>query len=320
MKQSDKFKIVIADGYTLNPGDLDWKGIERYGDVTYYDRTPAAEMAARCKSADIIITNKAPLDAALIKQAERLKLILVTATGYNIVDVAAAREKSVVVCNVPDYGTASVAQHTFALILELANLVGANSRAVADGAWVACPDFAFSKGPLMELQGKTLGIVGLGRIGSQVARLAEAFDMRVLYHSRTPKPEAKGEYAPLDKLMAESDIVSLHCPLTKDNTRFINRALLSKMKRNAWLINTSRGALIDEQDLADALREGTIAHAALDVLSVEPPPANNPLLSAPNCLITPHNAWLSLEARTRILRVTEENLLNYTKNAPANTV
>ncbi|MGC3944278.1 MAG: D-2-hydroxyacid dehydrogenase [Chryseolinea sp.] len=320
MKQGNKFKIVIADGYTLNPGDLSWKGIEQFGDVAYYDRTTAAEMSARCKNAEIIITNKAPVDAALIGQAQNLKLILVTATGYNIVDVVAARQHNVVVCNVPDYGTASVAQHTFALILELANLVGANSRAVANGDWVACPDFAFSKGPLMELQGKALGIVGLGRIGSQVARLAQAFDMRVLYHSRQPKSNTTAEYATLEQLMTESDIVSLHCPLTKENTRFINRDMLRKMKRSAWLINTSRGALIEENDLTEALREGTIAHAALDVLSVEPPSAGNPLLSAPNCLITPHNAWLSLEARTRILRITEDNLSHFALNSPINTV
>jgi glycerate dehydrogenase len=320
VKEKGKYKIVIADGYTLNPGDLDWKGIGQYGDVAYYDRTPAAEMIARCKDADIIITNKAPIDAGLFEQAERLKLVLVTATGYNIVDVAAAKRRGVTVCNVPDYGTASVAQHTFACILELANLVGANSQAVASGEWVASPDFAFSKGPLTELQGKTLGIIGLGRIGSQVARLAQAFDMRVLYHSRKPKPGANAEYVPLTELVTESDIVSLHCPLTKENTRFINRSLLQQMKRSAWLINTSRGALIEEHDLAEALKNGTIAHAALDVLSVEPPTNDNPLLTAPNCLITPHNAWLSLEARTRILRVTESNLSHFVRNAPINTV
>jgi glycerate dehydrogenase len=316
----DPLKIVIADGYTLNPGDLSWDGIRRFGEITYYDRTPAGDMPARCQDADVVITNKAPVNAEAINRATRLKLILVTATGYNIVDVEAARKRNMTVCNVPDYGTASVAQHTFALILELANLVGANSRAVAAGEWVSCPDFAFSKGRLTELQGKTLGIVGLGRIGTQVARLAEAFDMRVVYHSRQPKPSPFGTYVSLEQLMAESDIVSLHCPLTRDNAKFINRALLQTMKPTAWLINTSRGGLIDEQDLAVALNEGTLRHAALDVLSLEPPSKDNPLLSARNCIITPHNAWLSLEARTRILRVTESNLASFVDHKPIHTV
>jgi glycerate dehydrogenase len=313
-------KIVIADGYTLNPGDLSWDVIGRYGELNYNDRTPALEMADRCREADVIITNKAPVTAELMASARNLRLILVTATGYNIVDIEAARRHNITVCNVPDYGTASVAQHTFALILELANQVGANSQAVRTGGWVACPDFAFSKAPLTELQGKTLGIVGLGRIGSQVARLAEAFDMRVLYNSRQPKQGATATYTALPDLMRESDVVTLHCPLTRDNTKFINYALLKTMKRSAWLINTSRGGLIEEQDLANALREGLLAYAALDVLSVEPPPASNPLLNVPHCFITPHNAWLSLEARTRILRVTESNLAAFAENKPVNTV
>jgi len=313
-------KIVIADGYTLNPGDLTWEGIRRYGEIAYYDRTPADEMPVRCQDADVVVTNKAPVSAETIAHAHRLKLILVTATGYNIVDVEAARKHNVMVCNVPDYGTASVAQHTIALILELANLVGANSRAVAAGEWASCPDFAFSKGRLMELQGKTLGIVGLGRIGSQVARLAAAFDMRVLYHSRQQKTSAIGIYTTLEQLVAESDIISLHCPLTRENTKFVNRSLLQTMKPTAWLINTSRGGLIDEQDLAAALHEGTLGYAALDVLSLEPPSPDNPLLNARNCLITPHNAWLSLEARTRILRVTENNLAGFVDNKPVHLV
>lgn len=312
--------IVIADGYTLNPGDLHWDGIARFGKVAYYDRTPANEMPLRCQDAHVIVTNKAIVNEATIGQAKQLKLILVTATGYNIVDIDAARRHNVAVCNVPDYGTASVAQHTFALILELANLVGANSRAVASGAWVSCPDFSFSKGPLVELHGKTLGIVGLGRIGSQVARLAEAFDMQVLYYNRQPRAGATGSYKHLEELVRESDIVTLHCPLTKENAKFINRSLLQQMKRTAWLINTSRGGLVEEQDLADALHEGTIAAAALDVLSVEPPPGNNPLLAARNCIITPHNAWLSFEARSRILRVTEDNLAGFVASKVVNQV
>lgn len=315
-----ELNIVIADGFTLNPGDLSWEGIAKYGQVSYFDRTAPDEMATRCQNANVIITNKALVNENTISQAGQLKLILVTATGYNIVDVDAARRNQVVVCNVPDYGTASVAQHTLALILELANVVGANSRAVASGDWVRSPDFAFSKRPLVELQGKTLGIIGQGKIGSQVARLATAFDMSVIYHSRQPKAAAIGKYVTLDELMSASDIVSLHCPLTRDNAKFVNRALLQMMKKNAWLINTSRGGLIHEQDLADALNEGTLAAAALDVLSVEPPPADNPLLTARNCIITPHNAWLSLEARSRILRITQDNLASFMEKKPRNTV
>lgn len=315
-----QFRIVIADGYTLNPGDLSWSGLSAFGEVAYYDRTPPDEMAERCQDADVIVTNKAIVNAATISQSRKLKLILVTATGYNIVDIEAAKKKNIPVCNVPDYGTASVAQHTFALILELANRVGANSHAVASGEWVASPDFAFSKAPLTELQNKVLGIVGMGRIGAQVARLAEAFDMRILYNSRQPKPGARGTFASLEELMAGSDIVTLHCPLTRDNTKFINKRLLDTMKPGAWLINTSRGGLLDEDDMAAALNQGTLGAAALDVLSTEPPSSDNPLVSAHNCIITPHNAWLSLEARTRILRITEKNLASFAQGAPDNVV
>lgn len=315
-----ELRIVIADGYTLNPGDLTWDVIKSYGTVDYHDRTPVDEMPERCRHAEVIITNKAIVNASTIEAARDLKLILVTATGYNIVDVDAARKHKVVVCNVPDYGTASVAQHTFALILELANHVGANSRAVSSGEWTNSPDFAFSKASITELQGKVIGIVGLGRIGAQVARLADAFDMKVLYNSRQPKNSRFGTYASLEELLAESDIVTLHCPLTRENTKFMNSGQLRRMKKNAWLINTSRGGLIEESDLAEALTNGVIAAAALDVLSVEPPPSGNPLLSAPNCMITPHNAWLSLEARTRILKVTESNLAAFLKQQPVNVV
>lgn len=318
--KTDRLRIVIADGYTLNPGDLSWDGILRFGDVIYFDRSRPDEMFERCREADVIVTNKAPVDAALMRQANRLKLILVTATGYNIVDVDEAHKRGVVVCNVPDYGTASVAQHTFALILELANWVGTNSRAVAEGYWASCADFAFSRGPLVELQGKTLGIVGLGKIGSQVARLANAFDMRVLYHNRKQKASAPAAYVDLEQLVRDSDIVSLHCPLTRDNGKFVNRSLLQHMKPTAWLINTSRGGLIDERDLAEALNHGGIRAAALDVLSVEPPSPDNPLLHARNCLITPHNAWLSFEARTRILQIAENNLAAFVADIPVNTV
>ena len=315
-----KLKIVVADGFTLNPGDLSWDTISKYGDVDYRDRTPPDEMTKVCQDADVVITNKAIVNEATISQAKKLKLILITATGHNIVDVDAAKRHQVVVCNVPDYGTASVAQHTLALLLELANRVGANSRAVASGEWVSCPDFAFSKGPIVELEGKRLGIMGMGRIGSQVARLALALGMEVVYHSRRPNTSELGTYVTLEELMSGSDIVTLHCPLTRDNAGIINRAMIRIMKPTAWLINTSRGGLIHEQDLADCLNDGTLAAAAVDVLSSEPPSANNPLLSARNCIITPHNAWLSLEARSRILRTTENNLGAFVGGSPRNTV
>jgi glycerate dehydrogenase len=244
----------------------------------------------------------------------------VTATGFNIVDIEAAAKKNIPVCNVPDYGTSSVAQHTFALILELANRVGVNSSAVSQGEWERSLDFCFSKGRITELQRKTMGIVGLGKIGTQVARLAAAFEMRVLYYSQRKKENNVATYADLNDVFSQSDIVSLHCPLTRDNNHFVNRNLLSKMKPSAWLINTSRGQLINEKDLADALNIGRIGAAAVDVLSVEPPPATNPLLQAKNCIITPHTAWMSLEARGRILRVTLENIDCYLKGQPQNLV
>lgn len=314
------FRIVVADGYTLNPGDLSWSGLSAFGQVAYYDRTRPEDMAERCQEAEVIVTNKAIVNAATINQANNLKVILVTATGYNIVDVEAAKKRNIPVCNVPDYGTASVAQHTFALILELASRVGANSRAVASGEWVSSPDFAFSKAPLVELKNKVLGIVGMGRIGAQVARLAEAFDMRILYNSRQQKLNARGTFVSLEELMVASDIVSLHCPLTHDNAKFINKRLLKIMKPGAWLINTSRGGLLEEHDVAAALNRGTLGAAALDVLSSEPPSSENPLLSAHNCIITPHAAWLSLEARTRILHITEKNLASFVQGAPDNVV
>ncbi len=316
----DALRIVIADGYTLNPGDLSWDTIHSFGEVNYHDRTPADAMLSRCRHAHVIITNKAVVNAQLIQEAKDLKLICVTATGYNIVDVAAAKARGIIVSNVPDYGTASVAQHTFALILELANLVGKNSQAVAQGAWSASPDFCFSKGNLTELSQKTLGIVGMGRIGAQVARLANAFDMRVLYYNRSPRQSEVGRQVSLEELCAESDILSLHCPLTKDNAGMVNSALLATMKPSAWIINTSRGGLINEDDLAQALNDNSLAAAALDVLSVEPPPVSNPLLQARNCIITPHNAWMSFEARSRVLAVTEYNLKSFLSGTPVNRV
>lgn len=313
-------KIVVIDGHTLNPGDLSWSELREFGDVTLFDRTQSDEITNRCRQAEIILTNKVPVAAATIEAAKDLKLICVTATGFNIVDIEAAAKRNIPVCNVPNYGTSSVAQHTFALILELANRVGVNSLSVTQGEWERSPDFCFSKGRITELLRKTMGIIGLGKIGSQVARLAAAFEMNVIYYSQKKKDNNLATYADINEVFSQSDILSLHCPLTRDNNQFVNRTLLSKMKPSAWLINTSRGQLINEKDLADALNTDQLGAAAVDVLSIEPPPATNPLLRAKNCIITPHTAWMSLEARGRILRVTLENIDCYLKGQPQNLV
>ena len=313
-------KIVIVDGYTLNPGDLSWSGLEEFGHVTLYDRTPEPLLYDRCKNADIILTNKAPISKSIIEGAPTLKLICVTATGYNIVDVEAAKERSIPVCNVPNYGTASVAQHTFALLLELANHVGINSASVRDSEWQHSKDFCYTKAGLTELSGKTLGVVGFGRIGEQVALIANAFGMNVLYHNRTKKDTVLAKYADLETLFSSSDIISLHCPLTQDNKQFVNRQLLALVKPTAWIINTSRGQLIEENDLAEALNNGRLAGAALDVLSVEPPSNYNPLLQAKNCVITPHTAWMSREARERIMATTKQNIESFINGRPINIV
>ncbi|TKK71541.1 D-2-hydroxyacid dehydrogenase [Ilyomonas limi] len=312
--------IVVIDGYTLNPGDLSWKGIEQYGKLTVYERTPVADVVARCTHADIVLTNKVPFDKNAIDHLPRLKLISVTATGYNIIDVAAASEKGIMVCNVPAYGTASVAQHTFALILELTNHTGTHAHSVAQGEWETCKDFAYTKTPLMELAGKTLGIVGFGNIGRQVAHIASAFGMQVIYNSASRKDTAIAQYADLKTLFAESDIVSLHCPLRPDNYHFVNQSLLQLMKPSAFLINTARGQLINEQDLANSLNNGIIAGAGLDVLSAEPPPSSNPLLKAKSCTITPHIAWITKEARERIMDTTIKNIAAFLKGKVVNRV
>jgi glycerate dehydrogenase len=312
-------KIVITDGYTLNPGDLTWDAFNRFGEVIYYDRTNVDDVSKRCGEAEIIITNKTPITADTIRAAKQLKLIAVTATGYNVVDISVATKLGVTVCNVPEYGTHSVAQHTFALILELTNNVGLHGQSVKQGDWVKCQDFSYAKTPIIELKDKVLGIVGLGKIGKQAAQIAMAFDMKVIYHGGHDSAGAVRDVT-LNDLFSECDFVSLHCPLKPDNRGFVNKDLLAKMKRSAFLINTSRGQLINEEDLAAALQNGVIAGAALDVLSKEPPPANNPLLHVPNCLITPHNAWVSFEARQRILNMTFENIKVFLEGHPRNVV
>ena len=313
-------KIIVTDGFTLNPGDLNWKQIELLGELIIYERTPANKIIDRCHEADIVLTNKVPFTAATLAQLPRLKMISVTATGYNVIDVQAAREKGIVVCNVPAYGTASVAQHTFALILELTNHAGMHAASVANGDWVNAPDWCYQKTTITELAGKTLGIVGWGNIGVQTARIAQAFAMQLLYYNPSPKPGAFATWTDLPTLFAQSDIVSLHCPLKPDNVEFVNNDLLQRMKRSAYFINTSRGQLINEAHLADALNNNLIAGAALDVLSTEPPTPDNPLLTATNCIITPHNAWLSKEARKRVMDVTAGNITAFLNGSPVHVV
>jgi len=305
--QTKSMKIVITDGYTLNPGDLSWKAFDQLGEVIYFDRSSPEETLSRCREANVIITNKTPITGEIITSATQLRVIAVTATGYNVVDVAAAKKKNVPVCNVPVYGTDSVAQHTFALLLELTNQVGKHTESVRAGDWAKSPDWCYSKTPLVELRDKTIGIIGYGRIGHQVANLARAFGMKVIFYDKSELPDAD-QVGSLEELFTRSDVISVHCPLTKENTGFIDKKLLSTAKPGAFLINTSRGQLINETDLASALQKGVIAGAALDVLSTEPPSANHPLTGLSNCIITPHMAWLSKEARTRIMETTFENV------------
>jgi glycerate dehydrogenase len=311
--------IVITDGYTLNPGDLDWKPFYDVGSVQYYDRTRPEQVKDRCRDAEVIVTNKTPVDEETIRNASKLKLIAVTATGYNVVDVEAARKRNVVVCNVPEYGTASVAQHTISLLLELSNKVGLHSSSVRAGEWQKSIDWCYSKAPLIELSNKTLGIVGMGKIGRQTARIAKALGMKIIFY-RGDADEIEARKMSLKEVFASSDFVSLHCPLRDDNYAFVNSDLLATMKPSAYLINTSRGQLIQEHHLADALNRYKIAGAALDVLSMEPPPPDHPLIHASNCIITPHNAWVSVEARQRILATTLENIKALLAGYPQNTI
>lgn len=312
-------QIVITDGYTLNPGDLSWEPFEKFGDLKYYDRTPVSDVTERCKEATVIITNKTPITSQTINSAPGLKLISVSATGYNIVDINAAKENGIFVCNVPEYGTDSVAQHTFALLLELTNKVGRHAQSVKDGDWVRSADWSYVKEPIVELSGKTIGIVGFGRIGRKVAEIAKAFGMNVIIHNKNKQTPGATSVA-LHELFSQSDVVSLHCPLNEENTGFVNSLLLSMMKPTAFLINTSRGLLINEHDLSDALQRNVLAAAALDVLSQEPPLGSNPLVGLQNCIITPHNAWISYEARKRLMLTTFENIEAVMCGKPVNVV
>lgn len=311
-------KICILDGYSLNPGDLDWSPVERLGDVTLFDRTPADKIVERAADADIVLTNKVPFSADTLRQLPRLRFICVLATGYNIIDTEAAARQGVVVANIPAYSTMSVAQMAFAHILNITNHVASYAREVADGKWTNCPDFCFWDSALTELAGKTMGIVGLGNTGMATARIAVAMGMKVVAmtsKSADTLPEGITP-APLDDVLASADVVSLHCPLTPSTRHLINAASIAKMKPSAILINTGRGPLVDEQAVADALNGGRLAAFGADVLSQEPPRGDNPLLSARNCFLTPHIAWATLEARTRLMSTATENMRQFIAGEP----
>lgn len=313
--------IIILDGFTLNPGDLSWEPIKKLGKLTVYDRTPKEDVVARSRDAEVLFTNKTVITAEEIRQLPKLKYIGVFATGYNVVDVKAAAEAGVTVTNIPAYSTMSVAQHIFSLILTISNHSEYYAMKNREGAWTCCRDFSYTDFPLFELDGKRLGIVGYGHIGHAVARVAKAFGMKVAVFSSKPQEEIpEVEKMSLDELFSECDIICLCCPLAPDTKEMVNSRLLSKMKKTAILINTGRGGLVKEQDLADALNSGRIYAAAVDVLSTEPPKAHNPLLSARNCYVTQHIAWATVEARRRCLTIAADNLAAFLAGTPQNVV
>lgn len=310
-------RIVILDGEALNPGDLSWDGFAALGDLTVYGHTLPGEIVPRIGDAEIVITNKTMLGRDVFEQCPSIRYIGILSTGYNVVDLDAARERGIPVTNVPAYSTEAVAQYVFALLLELTSHVGRHSRAVAEGRWAACRDFCFWDAPLMELHGKTMGIIGYGHIGQAAARIARAFGMRVLIHS----PHAQGDEAvDLDTLLHESDVISLHCPLNERSQGLICRETLAKMKPGVLLINTARGGLVNESDLRDALLSGRVGGAAVDVVSREPMGTDNPLFGLENCLITPHVAWASFESRQRLLNTAVNNTRAFLDGHPVNDV
>lgn len=316
-------KIVVIEGYSMNPGDLSWAGLEALGELTVYDRSRQYQIVERCNDAEMVFTNKEPLGRDIMAQLPGLKFIGVLATGYNCVDVAAAKGLGIVVSNVPGYGTNSVVQLTFALLLELTLHVQDHSYAVKNGDWSRSPDFCFWNYPLIELAGKTMGIIGFGDIGKKVADVASAFGMKIIANSRTRTDQTHRinfRWAPLEELLEQSDVVSLHCPLTPETTGLINKENLKRMKPSAFLLNTSRGPLVIDQDLADALNHDMIAGAGIDVLSKEPPLPGNPLFTAKNCIITPHIAWATKEARVRLMDIVVNNAKAYVSGAPVNVV
>lgn len=318
-------KIVILDGFCLNPGDLSWSGFETMGEVTVYDRTPVDnvdEIIRRIGGSEIVLTNKTPITRAILDRCPQIRYVGLLSTGYNVVDTTAAREKGIPVCNVPGYGTASVAQLTIALLLEISHRVGHHDRAVHAGRWSESIDYCFWDGTLIELAGKTMGIIGYGSIGQAAGEIAKALGMTVI--ATGPHPWAEGErpavYVPLEELLRRSDVVSLHCPLFPETRGIINRDTIAQMKDGAILLNTSRGPLIVEADVAGALNSGKLYAAGVDVTETEPLPADSPLLGAKNCVITPHIAWAPLEARQRLMGIAVENLRCFLAGAPENVV
>jgi glycerate dehydrogenase len=315
--------ITVLDGYALNPGDLSWGAFEAFGKVTVYDRTPPDKVTERAKDAEILIVNKVRMTAEVMDKLPLLRYIGVLATGYDVIDCVHAHKKGVTVTNIPAYGTEAVAQFTFALLLELCHRAGAHGESVKSGKWTACPDFCYWNYPLAELAGKTFGAIGFGKIGRRAAEIAAAFGMKIIAYD-----EHKGNFIggaafsweTLDGVFSNADVLSLHCPLFPNTKGIINAANLAKMKRTAFLINTARGGLVCEQDLADALNNGVIAGAGLDVLSKEPPDAGNPLLKAKNCIITPHIAWAAKESRQRLMDAAADNLKSFLAGTPVNAV
>ena len=318
-------KIVVLDGYTENPGDLSWAPLEALGELTVYDRTSYVEapiIAERIGDAEIVVMNKTPISKETIDKCPNIKAIAVLATGYNVVDYNYAKEKGIPVLNVPTYGTASVSQFSIALLLEICHHIGHHSKSVHDGNWASNVDWCYWDYPLIELEGKTIGIIGFGRIGQAEGRIAKALGMNVLAYDLYPNDSGKaiGEYVDLDTLLAKSDVVSLHCNLTPENTGLINKDTIAKMKDGAILINNARGQLINEQDVADALNSGKLGAAGLDVVYTEPIKADNPLLKAKNCIITPHISWAPKESRQRIMDITANNVKSFLDGNPVNVV
>ncbi|MEM9346990.1 MAG: D-2-hydroxyacid dehydrogenase [Planctomycetota bacterium] len=323
-------KIVVLDGYTTSPLSADapasdeevgWQPLGELGELVVHERTAVSETAGRIGDASIVLTNKSPIGAEVFAACPGLKYVGVLATGVNVVDLEAAKDHSITVTNIPGYSTPSVAQHVFALLLELCNRTTEHDRAVHDGRWAGCKDFSFTTGPLIELTGKTLGVVGMGEIGQATARVGHALGMEIAAHSRTKKEVGfPVRWLGVDELFYQADAISLHCPLTPDTKGLVNASRLATMKPSAYVINTGRGPLIDEPALAEALAQGTIAGAGLDVLGSEPPDGNNPILTAPNCIITPHIAWATVASRRRLLQIAAENVRGYLDGNPNNVV
>jgi len=316
-------KIVILDGYTENPGDLTWEGFEKLGEVTVYDRTPEEKVLERIENAQCVIINKTPLSRAVFESCPGIRYVGVLATGYNVVDVQAAKEHGVVVTNIPAYGTDAVGQFAIALLLEICHHIGAHSDSVHAGDWANSADWCYWNYPLIELMGKTMGIIGYGRIGQRTGAIAQALGMKVLAFDTYQNPALENNamrYVPLDTLLAESDVISLHCPLFETNKNMINRESIAKMKDGVILLNNSRGLLIHEQDLADALNSGKVYAAGLDVVSTEPIRPDNPLLNAKNCFITPHISWAPKESRQRLMDIAADNLRQFIAGTPVNQV